>query len=420
MNVLIVDDAADTRILIRFLLEKRGWHVMEATDGHAACRILENNDIKIVITDWMMPGMDGLSLIEWIRARDKDKYIYTILMTSRDEQGDCVQGFSVGADEYITKPVAPEILYARLGVARRILSIQKELRTQQVNLRKSRDLVTRAYDIVQEDLENAAEVQKSLLPTNGLLSQSIASAWCYRPAMGISGDYLDIFQVGENRLFFYLLDVSGHGVTAALRSSAISQLLRPISGIMDGLEEHGPAHIVQRLNRHLCEANQEVDYFATLVVGDIDAANGILRISSAGHPPPLLLRQGFDAQEIEAGGLPIGIDAGADYSHAEIWLRPQDSLLLYSDGLLDCEDRHGRHYGIEPTRKRAETYTGSDLTELLSQLENDLDQWRTGTPLSDDLSLLLLKFSPDNANLVQDTEDLKVCQNPYFQASPSA
>ena len=420
MNVLIVDDAADTRTLIRFLLERKGWHVMEAEDGHAACRILEDTDVKIVITDWMMPGMDGLGLIEWIRARDKNRYTYTILMTSRDEQRDCVQGFSVGADEYITKPVAPEILYARLGVAKRILSIQEELRTQQVNLRESRDLVTRAYDIVQEDLENAAEVQKSLLPTNGLLSQSIASAWCYRPAMGISGDYLDIFQVGENRLFFYLLDVSGHGVTAALRSSAISQLLRPISGIMDGLEEHGPAHIVQRLNRHLCEANQEVDYFATLVVGDIDAANGILRLSSAGHPPPLLLRHGLGAQEIDAGGLPIGIDAGADYNHAEIRLRPEDSLLLYSDGLLDCEDRHGRHYGIEPTRKRAESYMGSDLTELLSQLENDLDEWRTGAPLTDDLSLLLLKFNPDNANLAHDIQDLKACENPYLQAAASA
>lgn len=411
MKVLIVDDAADTRTLMRILLERKGWHVKEAEDGLAACRVLESNDIRIVITDWMMPGMDGLSLIEWIRGRDKNKYIYTILMTSRDEQRDCVEGFSVGADEYITKPVAPEILYARLGVAKRILNIQEELRTQQVHLRESRDLVTRAYDIVQEDLENAAEVQKSLLPTNGLLTQSIASAWCYRPAMGISGDYLDIFQVGENRLFFYLLDVSGHGVTAALRSSAISQLLRPISGIMDGLEEHGPAHIIGRLNRHLCEANRDLDYFATLIVGDIDAASGLLRLTSAGHPPPLLLRQGLGVQEIDAGGLPIGIDAGASYSHAEILLQPEDSLLLYSDGLLDCEDRNGRHYGIEPIRKKAESYTGSDLTELLSQLENDLDDWRAGTPLSDDLSLLLLKFNPDDASLVRETKDLKACQN---------
>ncbi len=394
MKVLLVDDAADTRTLLGVLLKQKGWEVIEAADGHAACRLIEDSDIRLVLTDWMMPGMDGLSLIEWIRARDRDKYIYTILMTSRDQQRDCVEGFSVGADDYITKPVAAEILYARLGVAKRILSIQEEVKTQQVHLRESRDLVTRAYDAVQEDLENAAAVQKSLLPTNGLLTQSIESSWCYRPAMGISGDYLDIFQVGEDRLFFYLLDVSGHGVTAALRSSAISQLLRPISGVMDGLEQHGPAHIVGQLNRHLCEANQEIDYFATLVVGDIDASSGLLRLTSAGHPSPLLIREGDEIQPVEAGGLPIGIEPRAQYDHAEIWLKPEDSLLLYSDGLLDCENDNGHHYGIESTRKQIRSYTGSDLGGLLSLLEQDLDEWRSGTPLSDDLSLLLLKFNP--------------------------
>jgi sigma-B regulation protein RsbU (phosphoserine phosphatase) len=411
MRVLVVDDAADTRTLMRVLLEKNGWHVTEAEDGRAACQCLEDVDIQIVITDWMMPGMDGLSLIEWIRTQDKSKYIYTILMTSRDQQRDCVEGFSVGADDYITKPVAPEILYARLGVAKRILNIQEELKTQQLHLRESRDLVTRAYDTVKEDLENAAAVQKSQLPTNGLLSHAISSAWCYRPAMGISGDYLDIFQVGEDRLFFYLLDVSGHGVTAALRSSAISQLLRPISGMMDGLDEYGPAYIISRLNRHLCEANQDLEYFATLIVGDIDAATGLLRLSSAGHPPPLLLRQGSKVSDIQVGGLPIGIDAEAIYEHEEIWLQQDDSLLMYSDGLLDCEDPHGRHYGIASTRNLAEANTGCDLVELLALLEKNLDEWRCGKPLSDDLSLLLLRFNPENHSFAQEAKELNPCQS---------
>jgi len=180
---------------------------------------------------------------------------------------------------------------------------------------------------------------------------------------------------------------------------------------MDGLEEHGPAHVISRLNRHLCEANQDLDYFATLIVGDIDATSGLLRLSSAGHPPPLLLRHGLDAKEIEVGGLPVGIDSEASYEHKEIRLQANDSLLLYSDGLLDCEDRHGRHYGIEPIRNRAENYTGSNLVELLSQLEKDLDDWRAGTPLGDDLSLLLLKFTQDNYDVVPEAQELKLCQS---------
>jgi len=410
MKILMVDDAAATRTLIRVLLQQNGWDVLEARDGREACHLIKSDDIRIVITDWMMPGMDGLSLIEWIRAREEGNYIYTILMTSRDQLKDSVRGFSVGADDYIAKPVAPEMLHARLGVANRILKIQDELRAQQVHLQKSRDLVTRDYEAVKEDLENAAAVQKSQLPGNGLLSQSISSAWCYRPAMGISGDYLDIFQVGEDRLFFYLLDVSGHGVAAALRSSAISQLLRPISGIMEGLIEQGPSHVISKLNQHLCVDNQDIEYFATLVMGDIDAATGLLRFASAGHPPPMLLRQGEQASQIESGGLPIGIDPGASYSHEEIQLRASDSLLLYSDGLLDCEDRDGRHYGIDSLRKQVDKYDGFDLAGLLSQLEHSLDEWRGETALSDDLSLLLLRFAPDTLPLSQEHSDLDLCQ----------
>ena len=176
--------------------------------------------------------------------------------------------------------------------------------------------------------------------------------------------------------------------------------------MMEGLEQYGPAHIVARLNRYLCEANQDLDYFATLVIGDIDAASGLLRITSAGHPAPLLLRQDQETCEVEAGGLPVGIDPGAYYTHAELWLQPGDTLLMYSDGLLDCENHHGQQYGIEPVRKRAEVHSGSDLIHLLSQLENDLDKWRSGAPLNDDLSLLLLNFNPDNVKMSHETEYL--------------
>jgi sigma-B regulation protein RsbU (phosphoserine phosphatase) len=396
MKILIVDDAPDILTWLSALLVKAGWEVIEAADGIGACEYLESMDIRIVITDWMMPGMDGLSLIEWIRARNEHRYIYTILMTSRNEQRDCVQGLSVGADDYLTKPVASTILHARLSVAQRILQMQEELLTQQSRLRESRDLVTRTYARVREDIKNAAVVQKSRLPYNGLAARSISTAWCYRPAMGVSGDHLDIFQVGDKRVVFFLLDVSGHGVSAALRSSAISQLLRPISGMMDGLTEHGPGHVLQRLNRQICDGNQDLDFFATLVMGDLDAATGLLRLASAGHPPPLLLRQAFGAVEINFGELPLGIDDSICYSNQEIMLQPGDSLVLFSDGLLDCEDSGGQRYGMNQFRNRLENHRQRKLPGLLEKIEEDFDDWRAGAPLADDLSVLLLRFNPEH------------------------
>ena len=410
MRILIVDDAPGTRAWLRVLLEQAGWEVVQAVDGLAACKYLESMDIQIVITDWMMPGMDGLSLIEWIRARKVHKYIYIILMTGRDEQQDCVRGLSVGADDYLIKPVASTILHARLSVAKRILNTQEELLLEQTRLRESRDLVTRDYAEVREDIKNAAVFQQSRLPMNRLLSRSIDTAWCYRPAMGVSGDYLDIFQISDERLVFYLLDVSGHGVTAALSASAISQLLRPISGMLDKMCEFGPGRVLERLNRQICAGNQNLDLFATLVIGDLNATSGVVRLASAGHPPPLWLRQGSEAVEIKTGGILLGIDESSRYSNEQIQLQPTDSLLLFSDGLLDCVDPAGHRFGMERTRKRVKNHGQIHLPELLSQIEDGVDQWRAGTPLADDLSVLLLRFNPQKIHAQDEKKEPGLCR----------
>ena len=394
MKILIVDDAHEIRVWLRVLLEKAGWEVVQAASGLAAIRCLQSMDIRIVITDWIMPVMDGLRLIEWIRTRKEHKYIYIILMTGRDEQSDQVQGITVGADDYLIKPVASTVLHARLSVAKRIMNMQEDLLIQQTYLRESRDLIIRAYAVVREDIDNAAAVQQSHLPMNGRLSPSISTAWCYRPAMCVSRDHLDIFLMGDERLVFYLLDVSGHGIAAALRSYAISHLLRPISALMDGLCEFGPGYALERLNRQICQGNQDMDFFATLVLGYLDASSGVLQLASAGHPPPLLLRQGSEAIEIKGVGIPLGIDETTRYSHREIHLQPTDSLLLFSDGLLYCEDSAGHQFGMDQVRKRVENHGQLNLSELLSQIEDGVDQWRSSTPLADDLSVLLLRYDP--------------------------
>ena len=393
MKILIVDDAADIRAWLKILLEKAGWEVEQASSGAAACRILETSNIRIVITDWIMPGMDGIQLIDWIRTRQAKDYIYTMLMTSLDQEEDCVKGLSCGADDYLTKPASASVLHARLSVAMRILSIQQDLLAQQEQLRESRDLVTRAYALVQEDLKGASAAQRSLLPVSGQFSNAVETAWFYQPAMGVSGDCLDIFTVGEGKLVFYLLDVSGHGITAALRSATISQLMRPISGLMDGIDTKGPAHVMERLNRHLCEGNSEMDYLATLVLGEFDAATGILRLASGGHPPPLVLAGDGYARSIDGGGIPLGIDAEAKYSDVDTVLKPGEVVLLYSDGLLECENGQGQQLGLNALIRNVEMDANLAPAEMLASLEICLGKWSGGRDLVDDVSALALKFS---------------------------
>jgi diguanylate cyclase (GGDEF)-like protein len=128
MQIVIADDEATTRRLLRAMLVADGHDVLETTDGEAAWVLLQQSRAQLLITDWLMPHLDGHSLIERIRATDQSYYIYTILLTSRDNPQDTVAGLNSGADDYLTKPFNPAELRARIKIGLRILALEAELR----------------------------------------------------------------------------------------------------------------------------------------------------------------------------------------------------------------------------------------------------------------------------------------------------
>lgn len=128
MRILIADD---DRVLLRLLqsaLSREGHEVLEAADGQAAWELLQREPVRLVITDWMMPKMDGVELIRRIRAAGFPGYIYVILLTARDKKSDIVDGLEAGADDYLTKPFDPNELRARVSIGERILDLETRLR----------------------------------------------------------------------------------------------------------------------------------------------------------------------------------------------------------------------------------------------------------------------------------------------------
>lgn len=395
MNILIVDDAAETRAYLKFMVSRAGWKVFEASNGTTACEVIRKENIEVLLTDWMMPEMDGIELIHWIRERSAGNYIYTILLTSRDREADLLTGLSSGADDFLTKPVNANILNARLQVAQRLQKLHQELTSQQQLLLQSHELISAAYSHVKSDLEHAAHVQRSLLPQSGNNMDAISTAWFYRPAMGISGDHLNIYPLNGNKLVFYLLDVSGHGVTAALRSAAISQLLHPVSGLLGDIDDIGPARALDRLNRHLVRDNADIDYLTTIILGVFDPVTGKLRLAIAGHPPAILLKATGEMEELSVSGLPLGIDSAASYRDNEVAMQSETTLILHSDGLTDCENKQGQKYGFQALRECLSQNIGLNSDSLVAKIESELDNWRGEAEITDDQSLLLIRYKTD-------------------------
>ena len=132
MKIMIAEDDLTSRSIFKAVLGKWGYDVMEATDGDEAWALLQKADApRLMVLDWMMPGRDGATLCRDLRARETSNPVYIILLTSRAEPSDIVEGLEAGADDYIAKPFNNQELHARVNVGRRILDLQDELRKKE-------------------------------------------------------------------------------------------------------------------------------------------------------------------------------------------------------------------------------------------------------------------------------------------------
>jgi two-component system, NtrC family, sensor kinase len=127
MKVLIADDEVVSRRLLQNYLQRWGHEVVAAQDGAEAWSLFQAGEFPIVISDWMMPKMDGLELIRQIRARHRPGYVYAILLTSRSHKEDLVEGMESGADDFLTKPFDRDELRVRLRAGQRVIELETAL-----------------------------------------------------------------------------------------------------------------------------------------------------------------------------------------------------------------------------------------------------------------------------------------------------
>ena len=136
MRVLVADDDLGARLVARAVVEGLGHECLVAADGDEAWRLFQYYPPEVLVTDWVMPGLDGLQLCRSIRDAERDSYTYIVLLTSMDGQDDVLSGMEAGADDYVVKPLDPFALRARLLVARRVTSLHHQLARYRAELAK--------------------------------------------------------------------------------------------------------------------------------------------------------------------------------------------------------------------------------------------------------------------------------------------
>jgi serine phosphatase RsbU (regulator of sigma subunit)/anti-anti-sigma regulatory factor len=353
VSALVVDDDSVTRSVVRDALRALGINdVYEANDGVAAQdRLREHPDLDLVLTDIVMPKLDGLGLVRW--ARDHAPGPTWIVLSALDRFDTAVEAARLGAFDFLAKPPRIEELEVSVRNAlerRRLLREQARLhaeleQTNQALLSKVREL-ERKSELIQRDLQRAEVIQRALLPKAPPPIERYSVHAMYRPGRYVGGDLYDVVRLSHRHLAMYVADATGHGVTAAMLSVLFKQQLVMVND--DTGDPLAPAVVLHAANQAMADALAAPGLFLTAVYALIDLDTGSVKVASAGHPPAVLERANHEIHVIRRTGPALGLSADARYREEMIQLGPDDRLLMYTDGLLQYYESGSESNPIEP------------------------------------------------------------------------
>jgi phosphoserine phosphatase RsbU/P len=258
--------------------------------------------------------------------------------------------------------------------------------------RLAEDALRKAKDALELDLRLAARVQQALLPPPEVALGEFRIARAFHPCADLAGDGVGIVSLPDGALALYLLDVSGHGVGAALLSFTLNHLFSATVGgalifadTAAGVRVVSPCGVAERLNQQF-PMDRTRQYF-TLVYGVLDPGTGRFRYVVAGHPAPVYLPAAGPPAPVGGRGLPIGMLEGAQYEDDNLLLEPGGRLYFYTDGVIEALNAHEEDFGQARLLSEIDRLRHRDLREGLDLLADAVRGW-CGGHLRDDVTLL--------------------------------
>lgn len=240
------------------------------------------------------------------------------------------------------------------------------------------------------ELAIGRDIQRSLLPRRFPTVEGWRFAADYEPAREVGGDLYDVFAVRGERddVALLIADVTGKGVPAALLMADTKALLHAAA---DNADE--PADALARVNRILCVERRST-LFVTAALASVDASTGAMRLASAGHEPPLLVRGDGRVEPVEAAGPILGAFAGVAFDLTECRVEPGETLVLYTDGITDTRDVTGAFYGEPRLLDVLAGQAGRSAEEIRDAVVADVRLFRGDADVFDDLTILVAQRLP--------------------------
>lgn len=383
VKIMVVDDEVDLEPLVRQRFRKQirsgEYDFIFAHNGlEALSKLLENPGIGIILSDINMPEMDGLTLLLKLKEL-KNPSLKTVVVSAYGDMENIRMAMNRGAFDFLTKPINFEDLEITIN------KTMEEIVLQRKALLEHDQLVS-----IQRDLNVAREIQQGILPqtfppfperTEFEIFASMEAA------KEVGGDFYDFFMIDDDYLGFVIGDVSGKGIPAAI-FMAVSRTLIKATGLKGIL----PGDCMAYVNNLLC--NESIScMFVTVFYCIIDLKTGELSYANAGHNPPYIIHPDGNIQLVPSTGDTIlGVFEGQTYGTRKIQLQPNDSILLFTDGVTEAFNPQAEAYGEARLENLIKQHSAAGTQALVQAVISDVKDFAASAPQSDDITLLCLKY----------------------------
>lgn len=402
LRILLVDDEDLILHVLKEFFRQRGDHCDTATNGTEALRFIEDRIYDLVLSDISMPGMDGLELIR--RVKLLQPHVVPILMSGLGTRRDIISALKIGVFDFIDKPIpdlaALTMVIDRAGESSRLTKerdiLLENLKHQNAKLEYSLLRLHEAFgqlrrqeEALESDLLKAQRVQRKFLPSRFPRIEGLEIFGYYAPCEQLGGDFFGYVNLPNGQIGLYLVDVAGHGVSAAMITVNLREVMRSRHRAAGGNELFlQPDKVLKFLNEAMLEENFDPPIFVSMVYAVFDPSTGDVRLATAGHPAPILTTKSNELISALESAPVLGTQFTTAYSTASVQLGEGDSLLFYSDGLTDARSTDGKEFGVARLRETMAELHEQHAGDVGSVIERQLLQHVNGITPTDDVTFL--------------------------------
>ncbi len=367
MKILVAEDDKTSLLILRTVCSKWGYDVACAEDGQAAWELIQaGNTAQLMVIDWEMPRMNGIELCQRIREAFPDNPPYIILLTSRNETQDIIEGLNKGANDYIVKPFDPDELQVRISVGKRVLQLQNQLHQANAVLNVERGVI-----------ENIIIGMNAEAPFEGAYLRSIIA-----PVEKTSGDILFAASCPDGRQHVFLGDFTGHGLTAAIGGPIASDTFYKMTS--KGLTM---AEIGNEINRHMC-SKMPTGLFLAAILLEVNPQRNSVNIWNCGMEDILYFRNNSFMECIKSNRPALGIIKNELNNMITLPFEANDKLYAFSDGIIETANPKNEMFGQD--RLIACIHKMLTCNQDIQTIHDDAEVFRESTVKLDDLTLLEL------------------------------